>query len=519
VISAGNQAVLGIEDFVDALVDDPRITAIGLYIEGLRDVAGFSRAAARALVKGVPIVALKAGTSDLGAQVALSHTSSLAGSDRLYRALFERLGIVRVDSIPALLETLKLFSVTGPVAGPRLRVLTCSGGESALTADLAEKVGLTFPAFTPEQVEDLRALLPVFATVANPLDYNTAIWGNAPALERCCTTAMSGACDAAMLVIDYPDPATADVSEWDTSVDAFVAGHKATGRPAVVTSTLSELLPRAVRERLAAAGVAPMQGLSEAVAALGAAVSHNRLRDAVLAEGGADALALPAPGASREDTPVLDEWTSKQRLADFGLAVPEGRLVSAAEATEAAAAIGFPVVVKAVGAHLAHKTEAGAVALNLESEEEVAAAVADIRANLGGGPQGHDRFMVERMVTGAVAELIVGVKRDPVFGLALVVGAGGILVELMGDAATLLLPTDRAAVLAGLAGLKGARLLTGYRGRPEGDLDAVADAALAVANFAEAHRDRLVELDVNPLLVLPAGQGVVAADALIRMAE
>ena len=262
VISVGNQAVLGIEDFVDALADDPRITAIGLYVEGLRDVAGFSRAAARALVRGLPIVALKVGTSDLGAQVALSHTSSLAGSDRLYQALFERLGVVRVDSIPALLETLKLLSVTGPIPGPRLRVLTCSGGESALTADLAETAGLTFPAFTPEEVEDLRSLLPVFATVANPLDYNTAIWGDAPALERCCTTAMEGACDAAMLVIDCPDPAKSDISEWDTSVDAFVAGHKATGRPAVVASTLSELLPASVRERLAAAGVAPMQGLS-----------------------------------------------------------------------------------------------------------------------------------------------------------------------------------------------------------------------------------------------------------------
>jgi acyl-CoA synthetase (NDP forming) len=519
VISVGNQAVLGIHDLLDALVDDPRIAAVGIYLEGLSDVAGFSRAAARALDKGVPVVALKVGTSALGAQVALSHTSSLAGTDELYQALFDRLAIVRVGSITGLLETLKLLATVGPLGGPRLSVFTCSGGESALMADLAERAGLEFTPLSREQADTLRREMTVFTTIANPLDYNTAIWGDPPALERCFTTVMGGDFDVGVLLIDYPDPTHCDPSGWDASVDGFIAAHKATGCPAVVASTLPELLPARARKRVLANGLVPLQGLSETVEALAGAVAYGRRRAALLADGDPAVLALPAPGAAPQAPVVLDEWRAKQSLAACGLAVPEGRLTTATEAPRAAAEIGFPVVLKAVDANLAHKTEAGAVALGLESEEAVAAAAGRICGNLSVAGQDAGSFLVEHMVTGAVAELIVGIKRDQSFGLALVVGSGGILVELMRDSTALLLPTSRPAVAEALASVKAAKLLSGYRTGRKGDFEAAVDAVMAVAGYAEAHRDRLVELDVNPLLVLPAGKGVVAVDALIRMAE
>ncbi len=519
IISVGNQAVLGIHDLLDALVDDPRIAAIGIYLEGLSDVAGFSRAAARALDKGVPVVVLKVGTSALGAQVALSHTGSLAGTDELYQALFDRLGIVRVGSITGLLETLKLLATVGPIGGPRLSVFTCSGGESALIADLAERAGLELTPLSKEQADDLRRQMTVFTTIANPLDYNTAIWGDPPALERCFTTVMGGDYDVSVLLIDYPDPTHCDPAGWDASVDGFIAAHKATGCPAVVASTLPELLPASTRERVLANGLVPLQGLSETVEALGAAVDYGRRREALLADGNQAALTLPAPGATPQDPAVLDEWRAKQILAACGLTVPKGRLTTATEAPRAAAEIGFPVVLKAVGANLAHKTEAGAVTLGLESEEQVADAVSRMRDNLSEAGREPGGFLVEHMVTGAVAELIVGVKRDDSFGLALVVGSGGILVELTRDSTALLLPTNRQAVVEALASLKAAKLLSGYRTGRKGDFEAAVDAVMAVAGYAEAHRDRLVELDVNPLLVLPAGAGVVAVDALIRMAD
>ncbi len=522
VISVGNQAALGIGDYLEALIEDPRISAIGLYIEGLRDIAGFSRAAARALEKNIPIVALKVGTSDIGAQVAMSHTSSLAGSDQLYEALFARLGIVRVRSISGLLETLKLLSVVGPLAGPRLCVFTCSGGESALIADLAEPAGLEFAPLSREQADDLRRQMTVFTTIANPFDYNTAVWGNLAALERCFTTAMKSGFDVAVLMIDYPAVAGCDPAGWDTSVDGFIAAHKATGCPAVVASTLPELLPESTRERVIANGLAPLQGISETVAALGAAAGYARRRAALLA-GDDAALALPRPAQGAASPRLLDEWEAKQRLAGFGLAVPEGRRVTGEAAPAAAREIGFPVALKALGPALAHKTEAGAVALGLASEDAVAGAVAEISANLARRDVRAEAFLVERMVEAPVAELIVGIKRDPVFGLALVLGSGGVLVELLRDSATLLLPTDRRTVAEALAGLKGAPLLAGFRGRPKGDLDAAIDAVMAVAAFAVAHRGNLAELDVNPLLVLPedhgGAAGAVAVDALIRMSD
>jgi acyl-CoA synthetase (NDP forming) len=271
-------------------------------------------------------------------------------------------------------------------------------------------------------------------------------------------------------------------------------------------------------------GLAPLQGISDTVAALGAAAAYARRRTALLADGGAAALSLPPPETSAGEPRLLDEWEAKQRLAGHGLSVPEGRRVSGADAAAVAAAareLGFPVVLKALGPDLAHKTEAGAVALGLVSEQAVAGAVAEISANLARHDRAADGFLVERMVEDAVAELIVGVTRDPVFGLALVLGSGGVLVELLRDSATLLLPTDRRAVGDALATLKGAPLLAGFRGRPKGDMEAAVDAVMAVAAFAEAHRESLIELDVNPLLVLPAGTGpnggAVAVDALIRI--
>ncbi len=190
-----------------------------------------------------------------------------------------------------------------------------------------------------------------------------------------------------------------------------------------------------------------------------------------------------------------------------------------ADAPAAAAEVGFPVALKLGRPVLAHKTEAGAVALNLRNEAAVKHAAAAITKSVAAYKPGlvPERFLIERQVTGAVAELIIGLHRDPQFGLVMVVGMGGIMVELMDDAATFLLPTDRNSVARAIGGLKVAQILKGYRGKPAGDIDAAIDAVMAIAAFAEAHRDSIVELDVNPLMVLPKGQGAVAVDALIVM--
>ena len=256
--------------------------------------------------------------------------------------------------------------------------------------------------------------------------------------------------------------------------------------------------------------------MEEGIRAIADAAWYGERRQAI-DPAAAARLVSTGPAAPDRAVRTLDEWDSKQRLAAAGLAVPEGRCVTAAEAPAAARALGFPVAVKALDARLAHKTEAGAVALMLRDEAAVESAVAQIGAALADLPGAGDRFLVERMVEGAVAELIVGVQRDPQFGLALVVGAGGIQVELADDSRLLLLPCSRDDLAEALDSLKVSRLLAGYRNRPEGDRQAVLDAMRAVVDFAESEAGRLAELDVNPLIVLPRGAGAVAADALVRL--
>ncbi len=515
VVSAGNQAVLGIEDYIAVFAEDPAVSAIALYIEGLADIPAFARAAASALAKGVPIVALKAGRSALGAELALSHTSSLAGSDALYDALFDRLGVTRVDSVPQLLETVKLLGVAGAPDGNRLCAFTCSGGDSLLVADAASRVGVDMPAMSPGQADAVRAQLPDFASVMNPLDYNVTLWGDRDALTRCFSTVLAEGYDAGMLVIDFPQNDPEGYASCEAAIDAAIATRRATGRPMLVTSSLPELLPRSARDRLHESGVPAMQGIDEALGAVAAAARFGEQRH--LLAGRAGALELPPVTALRAGREIVGERESKQILAGHGLQVPEARLAAAEDAPSIAEALGFPVALKLASPVVAHKTEAGAVRIGLASAGEVSAAVAEMRRSLArfDPPVAPELFLVERMAPAPVAELIVGVTRDPQFGLALVVGAGGVLVEMVKDSATLLLPTDRAAVGRALWGLKIATLIAGYRGRPAGDMAAAIDAVMAVAAFAEDARDRLIELDVNPLFVLPEGQGVVAVDALI----
>jgi len=517
VISVGNQANMGVGDYIEPLLDDPRVSAIGFYIEGLKDIEGFSRAALKALQKGVPLVVLKAGTSELGTQLTLSHTSSLAGSDDLYQAMFERLGIMRVETLSELLETLKLVALCEPPAGDRVGVLTCSGGDSAMLADAIDREGLALPVLNSAQCQALPEWLPGFANLTNPLDYNTSIWGNLEACSEVFSTMMEGDYDSTVLALDFPRVGAGTDLEWQVTVDAMIAAHKRHNRTAIVISNLAELLPEDARQRLVEAGIAPLQGFRDGVAALASYVRFSQRRREVLALAEPEQLLLRQSANRDGDQSMLDEWASKQLMASYRLPVPAGRLASLDEIASAADAVGYPLVIKGVSDQLAHKTEAGAVALNLHSRADAVAAAEQMSSRLA--EQGlHDcRFLLEPMFRDAVGELIIGLKRDEQFGLALIVGTGGILVNLMNDSSTLLLPTTRQAVLEAVQSLQGYKLLRGYRGRPEADMDAIVDSVMAVADFAMEHWDSVLELDINPLMVGPKGQGAVAVDAMVRL--
>ncbi|MEO1159759.1 MAG: acetate--CoA ligase family protein, partial [Pseudomonadota bacterium] len=445
VITVGNQTVTDINDMIDALLDDERITAIGIHTEGIADVARFSEIACKAHAKGKPIVALKTGASEKGARATISHTATLAGSDRFYDALFARTGVARARSVPAFIETLKLLSVAGPLPSGRITSLSCSGGEASLMADAVEQRShLSLPDLSADEVASVRATLNEFVDVANPLDYHTFIWADFEAMKQTYAAMMRVDAGLACLIYDIPRADRADTAQYDIGLDAWIAAKQETGSAACVIATLPECMPEATAVRLCEAGITPLFGLDEALDAM----------DAAAAVADCSPRPLPSPEVAASPTSTLSEHASKALMAEAGLRIPEAASCPVSEAGAAAAGIGFPVAVKASG--VAHKTESGGVVLGLETSEQVQAAADAMSAMTSD-------VLVEQMITGAVCELIVGVTRDPQFGLALVIGAGGILTELLEDSAIILLPASRTDIAAALESLKVSRLINGYR--------------------------------------------------------
>ena len=503
-ITLGNQAGCDFSQLIEALLDDERVTAIGMHIEGLGNVAEFSRVALRALQKGVPLVALKAGSSAKGAQMTMSHTSSLSGADQLHDALFERFGVARVYDASTLLETLKVLHVHGGLPDGRIISASCSGGEASLVADLAEQHGLSMPAIPPIADQQLRQVLGPRVHVANPLDYHTYIWGDLQAQTDCFSAMMRCDFDNHLLVLDMPRQDRCSGDSWQATLDAFVAAQKQTGAKASMISLLPEGFPEPLAEVMRDQGIAPLMGLQEGLKALALAafVGQRQARASSLQALSPLALRSQTSGESPTAT-TLNEVQSKQALAAFGLPLPQGQQCTVSELTALAPSLLYPVVLKAVASTLAHKSEHGAVRLHLQTPEQLLQAAADMR-HLS------DTFLVERMMVGAVAELIVGLSHDPQFGLTLTLGAGGIWVELLKDSQSLLLPASRQNLQDALNRLRMAPLLRGFRGKPEGDMEATLDAIEAICRYAQTHAGTLLELDVNPLLVLPKGQGCVA---------
>ena len=502
VFAIGNQADIDMAEMVEALARDDRITAIGLHLEGLPDVQAFARAALTARQHRKPIIALKTGRSEQGAKVAMSHTASLAGADTLYDALFERYGIARMKSISAFVETLKFLHHGGPIAGSRLVSMSCSGGEAALVADMAIDRNVSFPSFDAVTKPKVAATLNEFVTIDNPLDYHTFIWNRPEKLTATFTAVLRGGFDVAMVILDTPTHPNMKPDAWATTARALMKAANATGARAAVVATLSEGMPLPLAAELSAHGVSPMMGLDDALTAFEAAavIGRNWTRTD-------QPPAMSMPGKRGSQAKTLSEFETKQMLGKYGLAIPEGMVCKTHEAATAAAKLGFPVTLKVSSAAIAHKTEAGGVALNLNTAAQVEAAAQRL-AKLA------PEVLVERMVTGAVAELIVGLTSDPQFGMALVVGAGGILTELLKDSVTVILPTTRPEIERALNSLKVWQLVQGFRGK-SGDRAAVITAVEAVARFADAHQGLIDELDVNPLLVLQ--DDAVAVDAWIKM--
>lgn len=491
VVTAGNQAQTGLAEIGQALLEDSRVTALGLHIEGIGDLRAFEALAQRAAELGKPIVALKVGRSDQARAATISHTASLAGSDAGALALLRRLGIGQVDDLSAFLEALKLLHITGPLSSNRIASASCSGGEASLMADAAHARQIDFPPLSPTQSDGLRAALGPKVALANPLDYHTYIWGDAAAMTATFTALLQGDLSLGIVVLDFPRSDRCDGAEWDLVIDTVEAAMTATGRPMGILASLTDTMPEAIAQGLMARGIVPFSGMKEAMAAIDLAANlPPRTIDALFLE----------PPADMGST--LSESEAKSALAQFGLRVPEAHRATSPEAAAGAADnVGFPVVLKGEG--IAHKTEAGAVALGLSSASQVETAARAMPT---------DSFLVEEMLTAVLAELLVGVSHDPAHGYVLTLAAGGTLTEILNDSRSLLVPASRAHIRTALEQLRIAPLLAGYRGAAPADMNAVLDAIEAIQSYVMANP--VAEVEVNPLMVM--ADRAVAADALIR---
>ena len=495
-LTCGNQAQTAQTDIALQLLDDERVTAIGLHIEGFGNLRGWEALAQKARTKGVTLIALKSGVSQQAQAAAVSHTASLTGSDTGADALLQRLGIRRARSLPVFLESLKLAHQFGPLSSNRIASISCSGGEAALAADTAQGTGLIFPPLNPRQAKDLSAALGPMVAMANPLDYHTYIWRDQAAMTQAWAAMADDEIAMTLLVSDYPRADLCDASDWECVTQAAIEATRRTGRPFAVVASLAELLPEQTAKTLMDHGVGAIHGLDHGLEAL----------DVMSRPMAPPAEPVLLPGIDR-DAELVDEQSAKLALAAHGLTIPPSVVVTdRSTAGQAAADIGFPVALKTLG--LAHKTGANGLALGLTTRAEVEVAA----PRLADGP-----LLVERMVAGTLVEVLVGVTRDPAHGFVLTLGAGGTMTDVLRDRASLLIPATRAEVTARLKDLNIAPLLEGFRGNPPVDLDALLAAIDAVQAYVLANAERVEEVEINPLICTQ--DNAIAADALIRKAQ
>jgi acetyl-CoA synthetase len=504
--TVGNQTRLAVEDLIEMLVDEDRVSAFGIYVEGIKNPERFARAAARARAAGKPIALIKSGRTAAAARTAQSHTGALAGADAVFEAFCRQAGIARCDTLSTLCETLKLMHCGGPLKGRRVLVMGASGGDMAMTADLAQPLNLSFPSVPPHTAQELAGIVGERVTIANPFDFHTYIWFDRPAMRAMFCSVLRAGYDAVGFMLDNPPEHKADVAAFMGAIEEFIGAAQGTPTRAALIASLPETISPGTRKLCLDAGVVPLQGQREALEALSLAGAAGEC----WLQATAVELAIPRT-AGKGAVRTLTEPEGKAALAAFGVRVPTSRTVTVAAAADTAQAIGFPVVLKAVSEQLAHKSDAGGVVLNVRDKAQATAVAARLAAL-------SDTVLVEQMIDDGVMEVLVGVVVDPQFGLTLVLGAGGVLTELLKDSVTLLPPYTEASIGAALAQLRSAPLLQGFRGRAPADLAALTALILGVMRYASANLSSLVELDVNPVIVRPAGRGAVAVDALIRLA-
>lgn len=512
-ISIGNQAVTTTADLIEAILDDNRIKAIGLYLEGINEGEPLGQACLKALKNGIPVIALKGGDQAAGAAVSQSHTASMVVERDLWDAFKERFGIAEVSSPKALVETLKLLTVAGLPKGKRLSIISYSGGLNGLAATRCGPLGIDLPNPTEANTKWLMDTLPETVTISNPLDLNIPYSASDGSISMRDTTGVAesimrfcdGVSDQITFFIDVPKPGAGELDRvWCDSLEALIEVREKLGIPVSVAGILPEGLPAEFRKHMHDHGIASLLGYSETMEAIATGIHLSETRSRLHEQPDPKPLLI---NGEVKNSHMLNEAEAKNALQKFGLKTPTYEAANLDQADEIAEKVGFPIALKVLSNTIAHKAKLGGVRLNLESKQQVTDAIRKMAADISSSDSGHEmsEVLIEEMVANATAEMIIGIKRHPALGLALVIGRGGSDVEEKARFETMLLPLK------------------------EGDLDRTFDKlgielhpainefrknCEAVSAYAIANSKTLVTLDVNPVMLTMDGSAM-ATDALI----
>ena len=509
IISTGNEADLDFSDFVRYLLDDDDTKVIAGFVEGFKDASKFIEIAKLAAERGKPIVLIKIGRSDLGAKAAQSHTAALTGLDALYDAALSQYGVIRVADYDELLEVSNLLANSPPPPAQGLAVVSHSGGISSLTADMCGQVGLDLPELNDTARDGINGVLKGFGWASNPSDVTgfansdsfpeiMQFMANDPAMGTLVVASSGGDAQAEQVIAQRDlDKEMALAFLW-TGSRRESAGLDMLKKARIPVFYTPNRLATGIRSLLDYHIWLGRRGQAGFPAILSITTEQQTVANKLAVKGGV----------------ALSEYQSKHLLAEWGVPVTTETLVQTADAAvEAGSEIGYPVVLKADVTGMPHKTEAGLVKLRLDDEAAVRAAYDEVTSNAANAGAGMNGVLVQEMVADAV-EVIVGVSYDSQLGATILFGSGGVMVEVYNDVSLRLCPIDESDALEMIAEVKGARLLEGFRGQPAADIAALSDTLVRVSQLGAQLEGSLAELDINPLMVLPTGQGVRAADAV-----
>lgn len=513
-ISAGNGKIVQMEDYMDFLVDDEDTKVVSIYIEGVKNADKFAAVLKKAAEKRKPVVILKAGRSAKGGAIAASHTGSLSGSDASFDAVLKKFGAIRVDDLEELIAmSLMLSTMKKMPEKATFASMNLSGGETGICADVGSLNGIEYPDFTEETLKKLKEQLPSYASPNNPLDMTASLSYDADLYAGALRTVMDDP-NIGMVLIGYTlllEIADPCIHYMYKGIEKVVQEKGGNCKPIAMIPFAENTRNPEYQEKLFQIGVPVLPPPVYAFKLL------RHLADFIAYEPETKTLELAVGHPKSEETQALSEHESKQELKVYGVPVPDEVIVtSKEEAAQFAKNHPDPLVMKVESADILHKSDVGGVKLNVCGPEAAEKAYEEIMESVTAKrPDAHINGILTVPMLDAGVEIIIGVNNDPQFGPMIMVGMGGVFVEVFKDVALYPAPLKEEEALEMLKSLKSFKLLNGYRGTEKCDIKALCQTIVAISDYAQANKDVLKELDINPLFVYPEGKGVGVADALI----